>query len=219
MRTVEAFLSVQSPYCYFAMPRLPRLARRSGVDARFRMAGPGVPRIPEACADRSDLEWEYFLEDVERTAAFLGMSHAEADPHPVDFEPDSLWIARSSQPLAWRLMDLSMAADRMGKGLEFHGGAMTLVRDGRTRGWDRGGHLEWVATAVGHGFPFFDRIVVECGDYLRRAFAAKETAPVRAGHRWVPCFVRADAAFHGQDRFDQLLWRLGLSPGDLREVR
>ena len=70
-KEVDAYLSVQSPYSYFAAPRLLRLDRHPQVSVRFRPVRPGVLRNAEAYAERSRLEQDYFLLDVARTAAFL----------------------------------------------------------------------------------------------------------------------------------------------------
>ena len=46
---------------------------------------------------------------------------------------------------------------------------------------------------------------------LRAALLANNEALLAAGHWGVPCFVVGGEPFYGQDRFDQLLWRLGVT--------
>ncbi len=42
-------------------------------------------------------------------------------------------------------------------------------------------------------------------------FAANHERLLKSGHWGVPTFVYEGEPFYGQDRFDQLLWRMGLS--------
>ena len=211
MKTVDAFLSIQSPYCYFVMPRLMRLAAHPDLQVRFRQVRPGVLRIPDVFADRSELEQRYFFTDVARTAAFLGLPYAEADPSPVAFTPGSLWIAENDQPRAWRLIDLLMAAERSGNGLVLYDRVMKLIWDGQTTGWDQGGHLARAVADAGLDLHALELLATEERKALRQSLYANDAAIFKAGHWGVPCLAFEGEAFYGQDRFDQLLWRLGLS--------
>ena len=211
VKTVDAFLSVQSPYCYFAAPRLIRLAAQPGVEVRLRLVSPGVIRIPETYADRDQREQAYFLRDVARTAAFLGLDYAEARPYPVAFEPGSLYRAAAEQPRVDRLQGLLLAAEDQGHGLRVYDAVMTTIWDGKTENWHRGDHLRRAVEAVGLDWHALSTLAESEQDRLRAAVAANDRALLAAGHWGVPCFVFDGEPFYGQDRFDQLLWRLGIA--------
>lgn len=218
-QTVEAFLSIQSPYCYFAMPRLRRLAAVPGVSVKFRPVLPAVIRIPDAYAHRSALEQSYFLTDVARTAEFLGMDYAEADPYPVRFVPGSLWRAEEEQPRVWRLYRLLFAAEAEGRGLVLYDRLMHLIWSGTAPGWDAGTHIAQAISAAG-----LDPIALEAAAEAKSAdlpavLAANNDALAAAGHWGVPCCALAGEPFYGQDRLDQLAWRLGLSRELFSEVQ
>jgi len=214
-KRVDAFLSVQSPYSYFATPRLMRLDGHPAVDVRFRLVMPAVLRISHAYEDRSKMEQEYFLMDVARTAAFLGLDYAEADPYPVAFEPGSLWRASSEQPRVCGLLDLLMAASYDGEGLALFDKLMHLIWDGNTRNWHLGQHLQEAVLATGLNINDLQKRIDRDRDRLRAALARNNEALLAAGHWGVPCFVLDGEPFYGQDRFDQLLWRLGISDSEL----
>ena len=210
-RVVDAYLSVQSPYSYFATPRLIRLDAHPQVEVRLRPVMPGVLRIAGAYADRGKLEQDYFMLDVARTAAFLGLDYAEADPDPVAFEPGSLWRAAQEQPRVTRLLDLIMAATELGRGLAAFDALMRLIWDGKTKDWHLGDHLEAAVSRAGLDWQAVLGLTESDTERLRFALLANNEALLAAGHWGVPCFVVDDEPFYGQDRFDQLLWRLGVT--------
>ncbi len=208
---VDAFLSVQSPYSYFAAPRLRRLATHPDIQVHLRLVTPGVLRIPDAYAGRDRLEQEYFLLDVARTAAFLGLDYAEANPYPVEFEPGSLWQAASEQQRVYRLLSVLSAASEQGKGLALFDAIMRLIWSGKTKNWHLGQHLQSAAAEVGIDWDDAERLAASEGDRLIDALHANDVALLAAGHWGVPCFVVDGEPFYGQDRFDQLIWRLGIA--------
>jgi len=214
-KTVDTFLSIQSPYSYFATPRLMRLDTHPAVNIEFRLVAPGVLRLPEAYENRSSMEQDYFLVDVRRTADFLGLDYAEADPYPVAFEPNSLWRASCEQHRAYELIDLLLAASRDGKGLALFDNLMRLIWNGKTRNWHMGHHIRDAVSSIGLHFGDLKKRIDRERDSLRTDLLANNDALLAAGHWGVPCFVLDGEPFYGQDRFDQLLWRLGISGDDL----
>lgn len=217
--SVDAYLSVQSPYSYFVTPRLRLLNAHPSVRVHLRVVMPAVLRIPDAYANRSKLEQDYFLLDVARTAAFLGIDYAEADPYPIEFEPDSLWRAAKDQPRVYRLLDVLMVASEAGKGLALFDSIMRLIWSGKTKNWHVGDHLRTAAKAVGLDWDAMEAQATNDRDRLHKAILSNNDALLAAGHWGVPCFVLEGEPFYGQDRFDQLIWRLGISPQDLASLR
>lgn len=212
---VDAYLSIQSPYSYFAAPRLRRLDGHPEVEVRLRTVMPAVLRVPGSYADRGPMEQAYFLLDVARTAAFLGLDYAEPEPHPVAFEPGSLYRAAAEQPRIHQLLDLLMAGAETGDGLALFEALAHLIWSGHTPGWDRGDHVRRAVAAAGFEPNHLERHVEAHRERLREELLANNEALLAAGHWGVPCFVVDDEPFYGQDRFDQLIWRLGITPSEI----
>ncbi|MCP3968730.1 MAG: 2-hydroxychromene-2-carboxylate isomerase [Rhodobacteraceae bacterium] len=202
---VEVFYSLQSDYCYFLLDRLLGLSR-GGVDVAVRPVLGGVIRIPDRYRGRQALEQRYFDTDTNRTAAFLGLPYAYPDPSPIAFEPGSLWVARGEQPRNERLNRLFVGAVRAGRGLEFLDHVGRMLWDGSTPGWDRGDHLARAMAAA--GLEIGAVLAGNGWESVAQALAANDHALHTAGHWGVPLMVYEREPFYGQDRFDQLLWRM-----------
>ncbi|MDJ0608961.1 MAG: DsbA family protein [Kiloniellales bacterium] len=208
-KRVEVFWSHQSPYCYFALDRILALDRRADVEVVLRPVLPGVLRIPEVFQDATELEQRYFDLDVRRTAAFLGLPYGEARPNPVAFQPGTLFRAAGAQPRVHRLYRLTAAADAGGRGWAYLDQVTRLIWDGTSRDWDRGRALDQAAERAGLDPAALNRAAETRGPEFDRGFAANHEALLASGHWGVPTFVLEGEPFFGQDRFDQLLWRLG----------
>ncbi len=209
MKVVDFFFSHQSPYCYFTLDRLIKLNTYKDVDVRLNVVLPGVLRIADAFADRGQLEINYFNRDVERTAQFLGLDFAEPDPNPVEFMPGSMWIAAARQPRIDKLNYLTQAANELDQGWSFLDQVARLIWDGKTKNWHQDNHLEH---AIERAEVNYTRLIkhMQANKYrYDDIFATNHQTMIDAGHWGVPCYVYNNEAFYGQDRFDQLLWRLG----------
>ncbi len=211
-KRVEVFWSHQSPYCYFALDRILALDRRPDVEALLRPVLPGVLRIPEVFQDASALAQRYFDLDVRRTAAFLGLPYGDARPNPVAFEPGTLFRAAGEQPRVDRLYRLTAAANAQGAGWAYLDQVTRLIWDGTARDWDRGSALDEAAKRAGLDPAALNRAAEKEGPAFDRGFAANHEALLASGHWGVPTFVFRGEPFFGQDRFDQLLWRIGVGP-------
>lgn len=202
---VEVFYSLQSDYCYFLLDRLIGLARR-GVEVIVRPVLGGVLRYPERYADRDDLEQRYFATDTARTAAFLGLPYTTPDPSPIAFRPGSLWMAEDDQPLNAYLHRLYAGAALEGRAIAFLDHVGRMVWDGSTPGWDQGDHLTRAMARA--GLNLTEVLDATPWDAARVLLDANAAAILDAGHWGVPLMVFQDEPFYGQDRFDQLVWRM-----------
>ena len=204
---VDMWYSLQSDYCYFLIDRLLKLAA-AGVTVTIRPVLGLVLRMPEATRDRSDIEKRYFIADTRRTAEFLGLPHVYPDPSPIAFEPGSIWIASPEQPRIERLYRLFVGASRAGKGLAFLDVVGRGLWDGKNPGWDAGTFLYDTMARIGldHDTLLGDN------DWagVENELDTNHQAMLEAGHWGVPLMVFEGEAFYGQDRFDQLLWRMGI---------
>lgn len=204
---IEVYYSLQSDYCYFLLDRLLWL-RRQGAEVVIRPVLGGVLRIPERYRDRDVTEQCYFKTDTARTAAFLGLPYVYPDPSPISFVPGSLWVAEQKQPLNERLYRLFVGSVRATRGLEFLDHVGRMLWDGTTPGWDQGDHLE---NAIARAGLDMDEVLHE-NEWPGVETELQQNANdiLAAGHWGVPLVVVDGEPFYGQDRFDQLIWRLGL---------
>lgn len=202
---VEVFYSLQSDYCYFLLDRLIGLVGQGG-EVTIRPVLGGVLRLPDRYRDRDALEQAYFATDTAREAAYLGLPFAYPEPSPIAFKPGSLWIAEEKQPLNERLNRLFVGAVGAGKGLPFLDHVARMLWDVSRPGWDNGDHLARVMVAAG-----IDLDAILAGTSWAEAktdLDRNAAAMLEAGHWGVPLMVYRNEPFYGQDRFDQLVWRM-----------
>ncbi len=206
---VDVWYSLQSDYCYFLIDRLLWLSKQR-VDLVIRPVLGLVLRMPEATRDRGLLEQRYFKTDTQRTAEYLGLPYVYPDPSPIAFVPGSVWIAAEEQPRIERLYRLFVGAIRRGKGLPFLDLVGRGLWNGANPGWDSGGFLPDAMSAIGLDH---DEVLGQT-DWTSAEWEleANHRAMLDAGHWGVPLLAFRGEPFYGQDRFDQLLWRLGIDP-------
>lgn len=206
-KQVNVWYSLQSDYCYFLIDRLLKLSS-TNVDVVIRPVLGLVLRMPEATAGRSLLEQNYFVTDTKRTAAYLGLPHEYPDPSPIQFQPGSLWIATKEQPRIEHLYRLFVGANRNSKGLQFLNVVARGLWDGSQPRWDRSPFLNNAMSVIGLEL---DEVLAD-NDWtnVEQELAANHEAMLDIGHWGVPLMVYDGEPFYGQDRFNQLLWRMGL---------
>ncbi len=212
--TVELYWSFRSPYSYIVLPRLLALREKYRVTIELRVVHPAAIRNPAYFKRMDPLARPYFLLDSARTASFHGMKFRRPVPDPIDQDPKTLAIA-SEQPLARRLGRLGVAATERGRGLEFAHELGTLLWDGRTDNWHQGDHLAEAARRAGLDLAALEATVAADPEAYETKLAANDAALRKAGHWGVPTMVVDGEPFFGQDRFDDLVWRLkqrGLAP-------
>lgn len=213
-RTVQLFWSFRSPYSYIVLPRIIDLRMRYDVAIDLRIVHPAAIRNPGYFARMDPLARPYFFHDSARSAAFHGMPFRRPMPDPIAQDPKTLKIA-AEQPLAIRLGRLGIAANDSGRGLEFADEVSRLLWDGRTDNWHQGSHLADAAARAGLDLAALEAAVARDPSRYDRALAVNDAALRAAGHWGVPTMVVDGEVFFGQDRFDQVKWRLeqtGLKP-------
>lgn len=209
----ELFWSFRSPYSYLVTPRVAALVRTHEVQCVVRPVYPHAIRAPLLNAAR-DATWiQYFKTDIVRTAEFLGLPLAWPRPDPV--AADATGRALEAQPHIHRLTRLGVAAAQAGRGIEFIDEVSRLLWHPATADWTQRGALDGAASRAGLDLSELDERVAKDGNQLEAEIQANEQAELAAGHWGVPVMVYGGEPFFGQDRFDQLLWRLksdGLRP-------
>jgi len=212
----DLYWSFRSPYSYLVTPRLVALEREFDVACKVRVVHPIAVRTPEFF-DNADPLWQsYFVIDVFRTAQFLGLPFRWPRPDPVQRDMATGKYPRQ-QPYIHRLGRLGVAAAERGKGLAFLDEVSRLIWSGEVAGWNEGDHLARAAERAGLDLAEMDAAIDADVDRFEAVIADNQRAQRAAGHYGVPLMVFDDAPFFGQDRFDQLKWRLleaGARPRD-----
>ena len=202
---IEVYYSLQSDYCYFLLDRLTALARQ-GVEVDIRPILGAVLRLPDRYKDRDMLEQIYFDTDTGRTAAYLGLPYAYPDPSPITFETASVWRAAPEQLRNEYLNRLFVGASNKGQGLAFLDHVARMLWDGSTPGWDQGDHLARAMDAA--GLDMAEVLAQTPWEAAKPVLENNAQAILAAGHWGVPLMVYKGEPFYGQDRFDQLIWRM-----------
>ena len=206
-KKVEIWYSLQSDYCYFLLDRLLRLSSFD-VEIIIRPVLGLVLRMPESTLSRSQLEQDYFLTDTNRTAAYLGLPYKYPSPSPIQFEPGSVWIASKKQPYVELLYRLFVGAIRSQKGLEFLDVVVRALWDGSQVDWHEGPFLPNAMADIGLNY---DAVITNNSwPDVDQELLLNHEAMLSAGHWGVPLMRYQGEPFYGQDRFDQLLWRMGI---------
>jgi 2-hydroxychromene-2-carboxylate isomerase len=112
------------------------------------------------------------------------------------------------QPYIHRLTRLGAAAVEAGKGLAFLDEVSRTIWGGTTPDWQLGDHLAQAAARAGLDLVELDAVVAAEPERLDAIMEANQKAQREAGHYGVPLMAFDGEPFFGQDRFDQLKWRL-----------
>ncbi|MFI4949978.1 MAG: 2-hydroxychromene-2-carboxylate isomerase [Caulobacterales bacterium] len=202
----DLYWSFRSPYSYMVTPRLVALERDFDVRCNLRPVYPLAVRTPEFFEQQDPLWVRYFMTDVFREAAFLGLPFRWPRPDPVQrSEADGY---RIDQPYIHRLTHLGVAAAERGGGLRFIAEVSRTIWGGEVDDWHEGDHL---ARAAGQaGLDFAELAAAVDADPARFAAVVEDNQVAQrdAGHWGVPMMVFGGEAFFGQDRFGQLKWRM-----------
>lgn len=210
----DLFWSFRSPYSYLVTPRLRALVATHDVTCNVRIVYPIAVRQADFFSNADPLWFAYLMKDTWRTAQFLGMDYAWPRPDPVRMDPATRTYPRE-QPYIHRLSHLGIAAAERGRGLDFLFEVSTLIWNGKTENWHEGDHLARAAARAGLALAEMDAAVAADFDGYAAKIEANQVAQRAAGHYGVPLMAVADEPFFGQDRFDQLVWRLkqkGMQP-------
>ena len=101
-----------------------------------------------------------------------------------------------------------MAATEQGKGLAFIEQVGRLIWGGTVTGWNEGNHLAEAISRAGLDLVELDKLVKAEAERLDAMIAANQDSQREGGHYGVPLMVFEGEPFFGQDRFDQLKWRM-----------
>ena len=202
----DLYWSFRSPYSYMITPRLQALEAEHDVICNVRPVYPLAVRTPEFFESRDPLWFSYFMTDVFREAAFLGLPFRWPRPDPVQQAAGVGY--RMLQPYIHRLTHLGVAAAERGRGLPFLAEASRTIWSGEVDNWHEGEHLARAAERAGLDYAELSAAVD--GEPAHHAAIVEENqvAQRAAGHWGVPMMAFGGEAFFGQDRVDQMIWRM-----------
>jgi len=203
----DLYWSFRSPYSYLVTPRLVALERDYDVVANIRPVYPIAVRQPDFFAKNDPLWLTYFLRDIGRSAAFVGLPFRWASPDPVVMDMATRTYP-AEQPYIHRLTHLGVAAAERGRGLAFLDEVSRLIWGGAVTDWHLGDHLARAAERAGLDLAELDAAISADPEHHVAMVTANQDAQRVGGHYGVPLMVFEGEPFYGQDRFDQLEWRM-----------
>lgn len=204
---VDLYWSFRSPYSYFVTQRLVELERDWDAAVNVKVVRPIAVRQPEFFTSNDPLWVTYFMRDCHRTAEFLGLPFRWARPDPVVMDPATRSYP-AEQPYIHRLSRLGQLAAERGRGLAFLRAVSHLIWSGEVSGWNEGNHLGHATADAGLDLAELDAAQAAEAARLDAALISNEADQRAAGHYGVPLMAYDGEPFFGQDRFDQLVWRM-----------
>lgn len=205
--TVDLYWSFRSPYSYIVVPKLIELERDWDAKVNVRPVLPIAVRQPEFFAHADPLWTSYLMRDCVRSAEFAGLPLRWPRPDPVVMDFATRTYPKE-QPYIHRLTRLGVLASERGQGLPVLRAISHLIWSGETDGWHEGDHLARALAGVGCDLAEMDAVLAAEADRLDAVIKQNEADQRLGGHYGVPLMVYAGEPFFGQDRYDQLVWRM-----------
>lgn len=205
--SVDVFWSFRSPYSYIVVPKLIELESQWNAVVNVRPVLPIAVRQPDFFANADPLWTTYLMRDCVRSAEFAGMPLRWPRPDPVVMDFATRTYPKE-QPHIHRLTRLGTLAAERGKGLAVLRAVSHLIWSGETDGWHEGDHLARAFAQAGCDLAEMDAVQEAEADRLDEVIKQNEADQRAGGHYGVPLMVYDGEPFFGQDRYDQLVWRM-----------
>jgi len=205
--TVDLYWSFRSPYSYIVTPKLIELERDWDAKVNVKPVLPIAVRQPEFFSNADPLWTSYLMRDCVRSAEFAGMTLRWPRPDPVVMDFATRTYPKQ-QPHIHRLTRLGQLASERGHGLALLRAVSHLIWSGECDGWNEGDHLAKALAAIGLDLAEMDAVQVAEAERLDAAIRQNEIDHRAGGHYGVPLMVYDGEPFFGQDRYDQLVWRM-----------
>ena len=200
---IDFFFSFRSPWSYLAVPRMLQLQTDYAAKVNLRVVDPIYIRYNEFF-DKAHEKWlSYFVIDLMRHVEYLGMPFGLPRPDPINsnLPPDS------PDHAVLQLNPLGIAAEALGKGVQFAREISAMVWDGTVDGWNTGDHIAKATERAGLTLSAIERWIADNAARWPQELAANNAALEE--HHWgVPTMVFNNEPFFGQDRIELLRWRL-----------
>jgi 2-hydroxychromene-2-carboxylate isomerase len=205
--SVDLYWSFRSPYSYIVVPKLLELERDWDAQVNVRPVLPIALRQPDFFAQADPLWFSYLMRDCVRSAEFAGLTLRWPRPDPVVMDYATRTYPKE-QPYIHRLTRLGVLAAEAGQGLALLRAVSHLIWSGETEGWHQGDHLARAVASAGLDLAELDARQEAEAERLDAVIKANEADQRLGGHYGVPLMVHQGEPFFGQDRYDQLVWRM-----------
>jgi 2-hydroxychromene-2-carboxylate isomerase len=216
---VNVFWSMRSPYCYVALDRCLEMPRKYHVNLHLKICYPIAIKDASFFEAAKAMKYRLPYQNVDcfRTAFFHGVPMRYPDPDPVKQKPaeDSPYgeiLPFEEQTDIQMLCRTAVGAAEMGKGWEYLNEVMRLVWNGQKRPWnaDKYRHVREAIQAAGIDADALIKEVEADPDKYDALIESNQALQLEndARHSGVPNFIFRNEPFFGQDRMDQLVWRL-----------
>lgn len=205
--TVDLYWSFRSPYSYIVTPRLLELERDWDATINVRPVLPIAVRQPDFFANADPLWTTYLMRDCVRSAEFAGMPLRWPRPDPVVMDFATRTYPKE-QPYIHRLTRLGQLAAERGFGLPLLRSVSHMIWSGQIDGWHEGDHLARAVEEAGGDLAEMDAACAAEAERLDARIKENEENQRLGGHYGVPLMVYDGEPFFGQDRYEQLVWRM-----------
>lgn len=204
---VDLYWSFRSPYSYIVVPKLLELERDFDARVNVRPVLPIAVRQPDFFAHADPLWTSYLMRDCARSAEFAGLPLRWPRPDPVVMDFATRTYPKE-QPHIHRLTRLGVLAAEQDQGLALLRAVSHLIWSGEVDGWHEGDHLAQAFSTAGCDLAEMDAVQAAEAERLDAAIKQNEADQRTGGHYGVPLMVYDGEPFFGQDRYDQLVWRM-----------
>ncbi|BCH25337.1 2-hydroxychromene-2-carboxylate isomerase [Mesorhizobium sp. L-8-3] len=197
MEPIRIYFDFASPYAYFALPSLEKLAGEHGREFEWRpiilwavMKAHGIAPPMDVRVKR-----DYFVTDMKRSAAFHGLPYRHPDRLPVSSHLPArvYWCLADTDPSAAKEFGRSVFRAFFTQGEDITSEA-AITRLAIRSGLDEAGARDAVSGPVG-----------------RAKLAAAVDLAIADGVCGSPFVIIDGEPFFGADRVPQIAWRLGQS--------
>ena len=214
---IDVFYSMRSPYSYLALSRLAYLHSAYNVDVDIRVIFPIAVRTRTKAGSALSGRWYFYgysVIDMARTGEYEGISFRYANPDPIlqDIRPQgdaTMQVApMEKQPYITWLIRLAAAAQLEGKTLDYCLAVSPLIWGARAPLGEWPLHVEEAVNSIGLDYQGIVQDIQANPQKYDAVWEKNQVDHEATGHGGVPTMSFNGEPFFGQDRFDQLLWRL-----------
>jgi len=217
---VDVFYSMRSPYSYLALYRLAYLHSNYNVDVNVRIIFPIAVRTRSDDGSAGGLtgRWYYFpysMIDMPRVGRYQGIPFRFANPDPilqdiylVDGKATGAVAPMEKQPYISWLVRLGSAAELQGKSLEYCLAVSPLIWGARAPLGEWPLHVRDAVNSIGMDYDTTIKDIQENPAKYDEVWSKNAEDHAATGQGGVPTFAFKEEPFFGQDRFNQLFWRL-----------
>ena len=210
---VDVFWSMRSPYCYISLDRVLAIREAYDVEVRFRPIWPIAIKDPNFFKGIKYMKYRVPYQDLDtlRSAEFQNMPYVYPTPDPVKQAPNfGPVLPIEKQDNIKLLTYTAIEAAERGKGWEYLDQVSRMMWNGTVKDWTTGTHLR---DAINRAGLDGDKLIAMAKDKkndkkYQDLINANQKLQDAANHGGVPLFVVRGEPFFGQDRMDQLMWRL-----------